>query len=412
MRKQGSGTGGSPVATAGAPVRAGIVLATLILVAAVANLNLAVANVALPSIGAAFDSSQTTLNLIAVGYSLGLAASVLWLGAIGDRYGRKLLLILGTALAIPFALLAAYAPSDEVLFVAPLGGGLAAGMAFPTTLALITALWSGPNGRDRSPCGRDRGCRRGARADVLGPAAGALLVGIGLPDHVAARGGSAGLGRASRPGSRERGDRSGRQSRRHPLGSARRRVDPRDQLRGRAERGNPRRRPRDRRPRLRDRVRHPAAAGGQPPVRPAHRRQAGVLGRRVRGDHRVRLPDGGDVRRSAVPAGRARLLDLRRGRRHPAGRVPDGDRRSALGKDRRSEGSPLHPPHGVSVLPARVPHDAAAVGPGEPVLGGRARVRAHRCGRRLRGDPSLALAHRLGPGRARRHGVGDGRSPA
>src|SRR5215204_941751 len=143
MRERGSGTG-SPVAAAGAPARAGLVLATLILVAAVANLNLAVANVALPSIGAAFDSSQTTLNLIAVGYSLGLAASVLWLGALADRYGRKLMLILGTALAIPFALLAAYAPSVSVLFVARLGGGLSAGMAFPTTLALITALWSGP----------------------------------------------------------------------------------------------------------------------------------------------------------------------------------------------------------------------------------------------------------------------------
>jgi DHA2 family multidrug resistance protein-like MFS transporter len=81
MREQGSRTGGSPPAAAGAPARAGLVLAALILVAAVANLNLAVANVALPSIGAAFDSSQTTLNLIAVGYSLGLAASVLWLGA-------------------------------------------------------------------------------------------------------------------------------------------------------------------------------------------------------------------------------------------------------------------------------------------------------------------------------------------
>jgi DHA2 family multidrug resistance protein-like MFS transporter len=144
MREQGSGAGGSSGGAAGAPARAGLVLATLILVAAVANLNLAVANVALPSIGAAFDSSQTTLNLIAVGYSLGLAASVLWLGALGDRYGRKLMLILGTALAIPFALLAAYAPSDSVLFVARLGGGLSAGMAFPTTLALITALWSGP----------------------------------------------------------------------------------------------------------------------------------------------------------------------------------------------------------------------------------------------------------------------------
>jgi len=126
------------------PERAGVVLVTLILVAAVANLNLSVANVALPSIGQAFDSSQVTLNLIAVGYSLGLAASVLYLGAIGDRYGRKLLLIVGTALAIPMSLLAAYAPSDEVLFVARVGGGLAAGMAYPTTLALITALWSGP----------------------------------------------------------------------------------------------------------------------------------------------------------------------------------------------------------------------------------------------------------------------------
>ena len=135
--------------TGSAPERQGAILATLILVAAVANLNLAVANVALPSIGAAFDSSQTTLNLIAVGYSLGLAASVLWLGALGDRYGRKLMLVLGTSLAIPFSLLAAYAPSDGVLFVARVGGGLAAGMAFPTTLALITALWSGP-GRTKS----------------------------------------------------------------------------------------------------------------------------------------------------------------------------------------------------------------------------------------------------------------------
>jgi MFS transporter, DHA2 family, multidrug resistance protein len=129
----------------GTPDRAGLVLVTLILVAAVANLNLSVANVALPSIGQAFDSSQVTLNLIAVGYSLGLAASVLYLGAVGDRYGRKLMLVLGTALAIPMSILAAYAPSDEVLFVARVGGGLAAGMAFPTTLALITALWSGPS---------------------------------------------------------------------------------------------------------------------------------------------------------------------------------------------------------------------------------------------------------------------------
>jgi MFS family permease len=117
---------------------------TLILVAGVANINLAVANVALPDIGKAFTASQTALDLIAVGFSLGLAASVLYFGAIGDRYGRKVLLILGVALSIPATLVAAYAPSTGVLIVARLIGGFAAGMSYPTTLALITALWAGP----------------------------------------------------------------------------------------------------------------------------------------------------------------------------------------------------------------------------------------------------------------------------
>src|SRR5277367_1653680 len=123
--------------------RSGLVLASLILGAAVANLNLAVANVALPTIGAAFDASQTALDLVAVGYSLGLAASVLYLGALGDRYGRKMMLMLGVLLSVPACLLAAFAPTVWILVVARLLGGLSAGMAYPTTLAFITALWSG-----------------------------------------------------------------------------------------------------------------------------------------------------------------------------------------------------------------------------------------------------------------------------
>ncbi|MEU7826663.1 MFS transporter [Catellatospora sp. NPDC049133] len=134
----------SPDGRPSAPARQGLVLAALIMVAAVANLNLAVANVALPDIGRAFDSSQTALNLIAVAYSLGLACSVLYLGALGDRYGRKLMLVLGILLSVPACLLAAYAPTDTVLIVARFVGGLSAGMAYPTTLALIAALWSGP----------------------------------------------------------------------------------------------------------------------------------------------------------------------------------------------------------------------------------------------------------------------------
>ena len=127
-----------------APPKAGLILATLIVASAVANLPLAMANVALPSIGASFDASQTQLNLVAVGYSLGLACSVLWLGALGDRYGRKMMLLLGLTLAIPAALIAGFAPTIEILIGARIFGGIAAGMAFPTCLALIAALWGGP----------------------------------------------------------------------------------------------------------------------------------------------------------------------------------------------------------------------------------------------------------------------------
>ncbi len=135
------GVNGTPEGTG--PKRPALVLTALILAAAVANLNLSVANVALPDIGASFDASQTQLNLVAVGYSLGLATSVLYLGALGDRYGRKGMLLLGVGLAIPVSILTALAPTVEMLAITRLLGGITAGMAYPTTLALITALWSG-----------------------------------------------------------------------------------------------------------------------------------------------------------------------------------------------------------------------------------------------------------------------------
>jgi MFS family permease len=137
-------------ATAHEPANAKLVLATLIIVAAVANLPMAMANVALPSIGAYFNASQTQLNLVAVGYSLGLACTVLWLGALGDRYGRKQMAIIGVLLAIPAALISGFAPSIEVLIFGRLFGGLAAGMAYPTTLALIAALWPPGPGRTKA----------------------------------------------------------------------------------------------------------------------------------------------------------------------------------------------------------------------------------------------------------------------
>ena len=133
-----------------APARASARPAAAILVAAVANLNLAVANVALPDIGKAFDASQTTLEP----GRRRLLARAGRLGALPRRARRPLRPqadahprhgALGPGL--PARRLGAR--RSRCSFVARLLGGLAAGMAYPTTLALITALWSGP-GRTKS----------------------------------------------------------------------------------------------------------------------------------------------------------------------------------------------------------------------------------------------------------------------
>ena len=135
-------------ATPAAPPRPKLVLTALILGAIVCNINLAAANIALPDIGDAFGAGQTALNLVAVGCSLGLAMSVLYLGAVADRYGRKQLLVLGLGLTVVISFVAAFSASVEMLIVARILTGIAAGMAYPVTLSLITALW-GP-GKQRT----------------------------------------------------------------------------------------------------------------------------------------------------------------------------------------------------------------------------------------------------------------------
>ena len=148
-------TTASAVDNTGAPANAQRVLITLVIVAAVANLPLAMANVGLPSIGKYFNVLQVQLNPITVADSLGLACSVLWLGALDDRYGRKQMAIIGVSLAIPAALISGFAPNVNVLFFGRLFGGFTAGMAYPTTLALIAALYLPPHPLDRrSPAGR------------------------------------------------------------------------------------------------------------------------------------------------------------------------------------------------------------------------------------------------------------------
>ena len=393
-----------------APARAPLVLGTLILVSGVANLNLSVANVALPSIGDAFDSSQTTLNLIAVGYSLGLAASVLYLGAVGDRHGRKLMMMLGTLLSVPACLLAAYAPTDEVLVAARIFGGFAAGMAYPTTLALITALWSGP-GRTKSIA---LWSALGGAIASLGPlVAGWLLehfwwgsvflVTLPLGGHRARD------GLAVRPRARQRVDRAGRQPRRHPLGPAGGRPGAVDQLRTRAGQGHPRARPGRRRARGRGSLRVAAAACREPALRPARSpSRRDLLGRGVRRHHRLRLADGRGLRQPAVPPERARLQH-RRGRRGlPAHDPAHGRRRAALGRARRDPRRPDDPAARIRLPVPRLLVDAAALGGGQQLLEDRHGVRLHRGGRRAGRHSRLPLADGLGARPSGRHGLRDG----
>ena len=102
-------------------------------------------------------------------------------------------------------------------------GGLAAGMAYPTTLALITALWSGP-GRTKSIA---LWSALGGAIAALGPLLSGLLLEhfwwgsvflLTLPLAVVALV----LAVRARPGPRQRDHGAGRQSRRGPVRRARR----------------------------------------------------------------------------------------------------------------------------------------------------------------------------------------------
>ncbi len=79
-------------------------LGVLILGAIVANINTSLSNVALPDIGKALNASNQQLTLITDAYQIAIASTVMYLGALGDRHGRKRLLVLGALLAMPFSI--------------------------------------------------------------------------------------------------------------------------------------------------------------------------------------------------------------------------------------------------------------------------------------------------------------------
>ncbi|WP_279507904.1 MFS transporter [Actinomadura sp. KC06] len=83
------------------------------------------ADVAQPELAVEFDASQGTVLWIISIYAISLAALLLPLGAIGDRWGRRPVLLTGLAVFAVVSAAAGLATSTEVMLVARLLSGVA-----------------------------------------------------------------------------------------------------------------------------------------------------------------------------------------------------------------------------------------------------------------------------------------------
>ncbi|MEU7139689.1 MFS transporter [Nocardia sp. NPDC046473] len=113
-----------------------VCVALMAVIASVSGLN-----VAQPDLALEFGASQSTILWIINIYTLALAALLLPLGALGDRLGRKPMLLAGLSVFGVASALAGLAPSTEVMLAARVLSGVGAAMIMPITLAVITATF-------------------------------------------------------------------------------------------------------------------------------------------------------------------------------------------------------------------------------------------------------------------------------
>jgi len=118
--------------------------ALIAVVASVSGLNVAQQDLALD-----LGASQNQLLWVINGYTMALAALLLPVGAIGDRWGRKPVLLSGLTLFVAANVLAGLAPTTGVLLVARVLAGIAAAMIMPVTLSVITSSFP-PDQRARA----------------------------------------------------------------------------------------------------------------------------------------------------------------------------------------------------------------------------------------------------------------------
>src|SRR3954462_15722795 len=96
-----------------------------------------VVNVALVRIGEELGANLAELQWVTNGYLLALASLILLGGALGDRYGRRRVFVIGTAWFALASLLCGIAPTAVVLIVARILQGVGAALLTPGSLAMI-----------------------------------------------------------------------------------------------------------------------------------------------------------------------------------------------------------------------------------------------------------------------------------
>src|SRR5580693_4465749 len=104
-----------------------------------------IVNVALPSMQAHLHASAGSVEWVVAGYSLTSAVFLITGSRLGDRYGRRLLFAGGLALFTIASAGCGIAPSATALVVARLAQGVGAAALMPNVLALIGALYEGPD---------------------------------------------------------------------------------------------------------------------------------------------------------------------------------------------------------------------------------------------------------------------------
>jgi len=128
---------------------------------------------AVPSISA--DLAPTSTQVLWIGdiYSFALAGLLITMGSVADRVGRKRLLLIGATCFGVASVLAAFAPTPEVLIAARALLGVAGSTLMPSTLSLVRATFRDPRQRTTAIAVWAAGASGGAAAGPL--VGGALL---------------------------------------------------------------------------------------------------------------------------------------------------------------------------------------------------------------------------------------------